>query len=86
MVSRGVLENIYLRSLDIETSADGTGESLAVLSAQLSTITELIPGETDPAENFEFFVIRKFCQSANSVVDAYLRLNASCGGVADSGE
>ena len=77
MHSSGMLENIYMRCLEIDSHADGTRNGLIALSQQLFTISEMISGYTDPAENFECFVLRRLCESTNHVVEAYLaQINA----------
>lgn len=72
MHSSGMLENIYLRCLEIDAHADGTRNGLITLTQQLFTILEMIPDHIDPVENFEWFVLKRLCESTNHVVEAYL--------------
>lgn len=74
MNSAGIWENVYLRCLEINGANDGTIESLKKLKSQLVSIAESIPDDTDPANQFEIFVMAKLCEASGNVVSRFLLL------------
>ncbi len=72
MASTGVWETMYLRCLEMDNVNDGTEQSLKALTDQLMSISESLPEDIDPVDQFELFVTSKLCKSAGHIIDNFL--------------
>jgi hypothetical protein len=77
MTSAAIWKTIYLRTLEIEGKHFGEKEHLENFMEQLATITEIIPDHTDPASEFELYVVGKLCRTGSKIIDTFLQKNGN---------
>jgi hypothetical protein len=52
MILSGIGENIYMRCLQLDDIDASTVSGLKSVAEQLNTISEMMPGEIDPVDDF----------------------------------